>query len=159
MCWVHGRKEAVDLRIYMDVCCLSRPFDDMSNDRIFLEAEAVLSIISRCEDGEWTLVTSWAVDYELSRLPDLDRLGQIQTLLGAATEKIKLTKRAEQLAAQFKKRGLKDFDSMHLALAEADGADVFLTTDDRLLKKVLKSGILKILVANPASWLLEVSKR
>jgi hypothetical protein len=27
-------------RIYSDVCCLNRPFDDSSQDRIRLEAEA-----------------------------------------------------------------------------------------------------------------------
>jgi predicted nucleic acid-binding protein len=142
----------------MDACCLNRPFDDLSQDRIYLEAEAILSIISHCEKGEWTLISSWVIDYELSRMPDLDRLEQVQTLVAAALEKIRLTKRAEQRAAQFKQLGLKDFDSLHLAVAETSGADVFLTTDGRLLKKAAKMG-LKIKVANPASWLLEVSKR
>jgi len=29
----------------MDICCFNRPFDDLSQDRIYLEAEAVLSIM------------------------------------------------------------------------------------------------------------------
>ena len=28
-------------RIYLDVCCLNRPFDDQSIDRIHLESEAI----------------------------------------------------------------------------------------------------------------------
>ena len=31
------------MRIYMDVCCLGRPFDDLTQGRVYLEAEAVLS--------------------------------------------------------------------------------------------------------------------
>ncbi|CCI31850.1 hypothetical protein MICAI_2180007 [Microcystis sp. T1-4] len=31
--------------------------------------------------------------------------------------------------------GFKFYDALHLAFAEAGGADIFLTTDDRLLRK------------------------
>lgn len=27
----------------MDVCCLNRPFDDLSKDRVYLEAESVMT--------------------------------------------------------------------------------------------------------------------
>jgi len=50
------------MRIYMDVCCLGRPFDDLTQGRVYLEAEAVLSILSRCESGEWILLSSGAID-------------------------------------------------------------------------------------------------
>jgi hypothetical protein len=39
------------MRVYLDACCLNRPFDDRSQDRIRLEAEAVLAIIERVETG------------------------------------------------------------------------------------------------------------
>jgi len=38
------------IRVYMDVCCLNRPFDDQSEDRIKMESEAVLMILNRCLD-------------------------------------------------------------------------------------------------------------
>jgi len=43
------------MRIYMDVCCLTRPFDDQSQERIKLESESVLMILHRCEleCGRW----------------------------------------------------------------------------------------------------------
>jgi hypothetical protein len=41
------------LRIYVDVCCLNRPFDNQTQDRIRLEAEAVILILKRFEVGEW----------------------------------------------------------------------------------------------------------
>jgi hypothetical protein len=36
--WVEHRL----LRIYLDACCLNRPFDDQTQERIRLESEAVL---------------------------------------------------------------------------------------------------------------------
>jgi hypothetical protein len=41
------------MKIYLDVCCLNRPFDDQGQERIRLEAEAVLLIIARMESGQW----------------------------------------------------------------------------------------------------------
>ena len=51
--------------------------------------------------------------------------------------------------------GIKPFDSLHLALAEVNRADVFLTTDDRLLRAA-GSVELAIKATNPVSWLMEV---
>jgi len=143
------------MRIYMDVCCLNRPFDDLAQDRIYLEAEAILSIISHCKDGKWTLIASGIIDYELSKMPDIDRLEQVQTLYAVANERITLTTQAEQRAAFFHQHGLKPFDSLHLALAEASDVDVFLTTDDRLLRAASKMS-LKLKVDHPVFWLMEV---
>lgn len=35
------------MKIYLDVCCLNRPFDDQAQTRIRLESEAILLIIAR----------------------------------------------------------------------------------------------------------------
>lgn len=143
------------VKIYMDVCCLNRPFDDLSQDRVYLEAEAVMSIISHCEKDEWILVASGIIDEELSRLSDDERLEQVQSIYMVESERIRLTEQAEQRAAFFQQIGLKPFDSLHLAMAEMSGADIFLTTDDRLLRTAKKID-LKIKAANPVSWLMEV---
>ncbi|MDR1744287.1 MAG: PIN domain-containing protein [Planctomycetota bacterium] len=145
------------MRIYLDVCCLNRPFDDLSQDRVYLEAEAVLSIVSRCEKGEWTLVASGILDFEVSNMPDADRQDQVRMLYIAARERVKLTDEAERRSVFFRKHGIKPFDSLHLALAETSGADVFLTTDDRLLKAAQKMN-LKISVSNPVSWLMRMTR-
>ena len=100
------------LRIYMDACCLNRPFDDLSQDRVYLEAEAVLSIISHCEKGEWTLIASGVIDFEISKLSDMDRQEQVWMLYTAASELIKLSDEIEQRAVFFQKHGVKLFDSL-----------------------------------------------
>jgi len=53
--------------------------------------------------------------------------------------------------------GLSFFDSLHLALAEASRQDVFLTTDDKLLKCANKID-LNIRVANPVVWFMDGSR-
>jgi len=41
------------MRIYLDNCCLNRPYDDLRDDAVRMEAEAVIAIIDRCEKGVW----------------------------------------------------------------------------------------------------------
>ena len=88
-------------RIYMDVCCLNRSFDDLSQDRVYLETEAILTIISHCQRGEWILVSSGIIEFELSNMHDTWRLEHVQTLLDASNKRIKLTPLAEERAAYF----------------------------------------------------------
>ena len=42
------------MRVYLDSCALSRPFDDLSNSTVRMECEAVLAILDTCVGGdEW----------------------------------------------------------------------------------------------------------
>ncbi len=61
-------------RIYLDVCCLNRPLDDWQQDRVRIEGEAIVSILDQVRDEKWRLVTSEAVEAELERLPNPDKL-------------------------------------------------------------------------------------
>ena len=66
--------------IYLDVCCLNRPFDDLTQERVRLESEAVLLILGRCQRGEWQLVGSEAIALEIKQTRDLERKSQLQAL-------------------------------------------------------------------------------
>ena len=61
------------MKIYLDVCCLNRPFDDQQQDRIRLEAEAVLLILSHIQAGDWQWISSEAMDFEIEQAPDSER--------------------------------------------------------------------------------------
>lgn len=65
-------------RIYMDVCCFNRPFDDWSQPRIRLEAEAVLAIATRCQAGDWQLIRSTALESEIDRTPDSSHIQNVK---------------------------------------------------------------------------------
>jgi predicted nucleic acid-binding protein len=145
-------------RIYFDVCCLNRPFDDSSQDRIRLESEAVLSIYRKCRLGEWTLLTSEVIESELRQTPDTQRMELIMAALAIASDKAQLDSVTKQRAVELVKLGLKHFDAAHIASAEAIAADVFLTTDDRLIRKATRyQTSLNVLVSNPVTWLLNLT--
>jgi predicted nucleic acid-binding protein len=144
-------------KIYLDVCCLNRPFDDQTQPRIRLETEAILEIVSRCRTGEWELVSSTALESEVARTPDSTRREQVQEALAIAQHKILITKEISKRAIDLTNFNIKNFDALHVACAEGN-ADVFLTTDNRLLSKALSyKHNLNVLVANPMVWWAEVT--
>ncbi|WP_018213905.1 type II toxin-antitoxin system VapC family toxin [Desulfitobacterium hafniense] len=145
------------MKIYMDVCCLNRPFDDQSQDRIFLETEAILAILSRCRKGEWALATSDVVEYELSRLINIPKLEKVQNLCLIANERIISTEKSKRLAKIYQAQGVKLMDSYHLALCETHDRDVLLTTDDGFIRAAAKIE-LDTKVVNPVIWLMEVTR-
>jgi hypothetical protein len=56
--------------IYIDVCALSRPFDDQSFIRIRLETEAINLILSKVREGDLKLIFSSAHRLEIDAIPD-----------------------------------------------------------------------------------------
>ncbi len=141
--------------IYLDVCCLNRPFDDWRQDRIRLEEQAILDIFKQFYSGEWKLVSSEAIEAELKRMVNLEKLDRIRELLQVAENKIILTEEIDKRSQEIEKLGFGLYDSFHIACAETAKIDVLLTTDDRLLKKAIKySHLLKIKLDNPVTWLM-----
>ncbi|KYC42164.1 PIN domain-containing protein [Scytonema hofmannii PCC 7110] len=144
-------------KIYLDVCCLNRTLDDLEQFRIRLEAEAVTKIIQNCEDGKWILINSDIIEFEISQHSDLFKLEQINSILNVANIYIQSTEDIELRAEELMKLSFKYHDALHLAFAEAGDADVFLTTDDRLLRKAKQSqNIFRIKVENPTIWLMNI---
>ena len=143
-------------RIYMDVCCLNRPFDNQSQDRVFLESESILAVMSHCERGSWTLTSSDMIEYELSRLSNASKLRKIKKLCNAAKDRIVSTENTKALARDYQKIGVKIMDSYHLALCEENNISVLLTTDDRFIRAAAKI-MSRTRVVNPVLWLMEVT--
>ncbi len=142
-------------KIYLDVCCLNRTLDDLEQTRIRLEAEAVTEIIQHCEDGEWILINSDIIAFEVSQHSDSFKQEQVNFILKAAKIYIESTADIELKAEQLMKLSFKYHDALHLAFASLGNADVFLTTDDRLLKKAKQyQNEIKIPVENPTIWLM-----
>ncbi len=143
------------MRIYMDVCCFNRPFDDQTQDRIRIESEAVLVIIVRCME-DWILVGSEAVDYEILKIPDDERRKKVEVLASISKEKVIVDDDVVKRALEFEKMGLRGIDALHLSCAEKS-SDILLTTDDDFVGKVKENkNHIKIRVENPVTWLMEV---
>jgi predicted nucleic acid-binding protein len=144
-------------RIYLDVCCLNRPFDDQRQDRIRLEAEAVLLIMGRCEIGTWQWLSSAVVEEEVNNTPSRERRARVRHMLSGAHDTVALTDAAVTRAEELKTMGFRTYDALHLACAEQATVDIFLTTDDGVLRIATRyTAQLKVRVANPLDWLLEV---
>ena len=78
-------------RIYLDVCCLNRPFDDQSQERIRLESEAIILIISRLQSGDWVWLGSDAIYYEVDQTPDPERQRRVRVLATAIQHSVPFT--------------------------------------------------------------------
>lgn len=143
------------VKIYMDVCCLCRPFDDQTNRKIRLEAEAVLAILDRCS-RDWDLVGSVIIDDEISRLADIEKRLKLEQKLMLIRDYIELNESIFSRALQYQKEGLRLFDALHLACAE-NGKTIFLTTDNRIITTAGKIPTISIRVDSPVHWFMEVS--
>jgi predicted nucleic acid-binding protein len=147
------------MKIYLDVCCLNRPFDDQTQDRIHLEAEAILSILNHSRTSGWSVIGSGAIDFEIMKMPDNDKRLMVQILSTIFDTHIKVDAGLERRAVELKRTGLKAMDALHVACAEKGKAEILLTTDDNFLSKTLKiQRTLKVKVENPLRWVMEVLK-
>lgn len=141
-------------RVYSDTSTYSRPFDDQTQPKIFLETQAVIIILQMVEVKAVELISSSVLEYENSRNPypikqeAMNRYLQLAELRQEVDEVIR--KRAEEL----EKDGLKAIDALHAACAEAVNSDYFITCDQRLINRCSK---LTMKVVNPADFVLEMS--
>jgi hypothetical protein len=145
------------MKIYMDVCCLCRPFDSKTQPRIHMEMEAVIALLDRCR-LDWELVSSDVIAYEIFQIPDQNRLLHVREITSLAREIIEWDDRLEERADPLTAAGIDGMDALHVACAERAGA-VFVTTDDLLIKNIKKAGNnTTIRVCNPVDLYLEAKK-
>jgi predicted nucleic acid-binding protein len=62
----------------------------------------------------------------------------------------------EERAKALQKLGFSGYDAAHIASAERGHADVFLSTDDRLVKRAQRYfQNIQVAVENPVQWLMQ----
>jgi predicted nucleic acid-binding protein len=137
--------------IYIDVCALSRPFDDQNYMRIRLETEALNLILLKIREGKLKLLFSPVHIIEIEAIPDTFERIELQTILNELGVPIKgdmskIRARAEDLVSS----GFGVADAAHVAFAEYSGAQ-FISCDEKLLKKCLTHKI-KVWCGNPVSF-------
>ncbi len=146
-------------KLYMDVCCLNRAFDDWSQPRVRIEAEAILELLANCQPEQDSLISSSALEAEIDQTPDPLRRKRVRASLDIAQSRVVVNAAIVARAQEIATLGCKSFDALHIACAEFGQADVFLTTDDRLLRKAQANpSFLQVRVANPVTWLIEISE-
>lgn len=144
------------MRVYLDACSLQRPLDDRSQPRVNLEAEAVLTILRLVENGDLTLVSSDALEFEVDRTPDEQRRAAGKDILKLASQTLGLAEVVENEASALIESGIKPLDALHLAFASRAEVEYFCTCDDRLRKKAQRLKSLKTTVVTPLELVLKV---
>lgn len=145
------------MKVYFDACCISRLTDDQSQARVAQEAEAIEKLIGLATSQSNVWVGSVVLEAEVSRNPDFERRADAETLLTFIKEVVKLDDGIVEHARQLQGLGFSEFDALHLACAKSAHVGVFLTTDDRLIRRANRlTGKLAVRVLNPVSFLEEV---
>ena len=139
------------MKIYLDNCSFNRPFDDQSFMRIKLETEAKLFVQEKILIGKLQLIWSHILEYENMQNPFIERRNAIIEWKKIATKKIGDTKNVVARAYEFTRHGVKSKDALHIACAIEGKAEYFLTTDDKLLKKLAKTR--ELIVINPVNFI------
>ena len=141
----------IKAKIYMDMCCFNRPYDDQQQTRIHLESLSKLHLQHMITTGELDFVWSFVLEYENSRNPFQLRKETIRKFSYRCVQYIDES-HADCIAKTAKtimKSGVKEKDALHVACAIFASCDYFLTTDDRLLK--YRTSQLKII--NPTQFI------
>jgi predicted nucleic acid-binding protein len=137
--WYHPQEMNRDrpmLNIYLDTCCYNRPFDDLSQGIVRLEAEAKRYVQSLIKYSMINLTYSYISLYEIENNPYEYRKRHILDFLSNASVYVDELKRDDvrKIGFDIMKAGVKSFDALHIACAILANCDYFLTTDKRLLK-------------------------
>ncbi len=140
--------------VYLDVCTYCRPFDNQDALRIRLETEAFYLILQHVQQNHYQSVISPVHLKEIDAIVSTEERLLLQTQLKKFSQPVVdnlpvLRARAEYLH----QLGFGIADAAHVAYAESL-ADIFITCDDKLLKKCRKESTLKVIAMNPLEFVL-----
>lgn len=124
------------MRIYLDMCCFNRPYDDQTQSRIRIETEAKVVIQQKINNAECELLWSSILDFECAKNPFEEHRIAILNWRLVASAMVMADKSVLERAASLMTCGVGVYDALHVACSIAGGAEVFVTTDDRLLKRL-----------------------
>ncbi|NEX20376.1 PIN domain protein [Thiorhodococcus mannitoliphagus] len=137
------------------MCCFNRPYDDQTQARVRLETEAKLLIQENIKDGRCRLVWSSILDFECSKNPFPEHRQAILQWRRLADRCIQVSPKIASRAKQLESQAVARFDAQHVACALASEVDLFVTTDDRLLKRLRKLDLLAARLPGEALATLE----
>jgi hypothetical protein len=136
--------------IYLDNCCLNRPYDDQAAPRVRLEAEAIELILNAVVAARIRLLWSDTLDIENGQNPFGERRTGIARWKSFSSAVIQDTPDIREHARALAGRGIKPLDALHIASAVAGQASHFLTVDDGILTK--RAPVREIVIASPLEF-------
>jgi predicted nucleic acid-binding protein len=144
------------MKVYLDNCAFNRPFDDQSHIRIRLETEAKLYIQDHIKKHNIELVWSYMLDIENDHNPFEEKRRAIEKWKRLAAIDVEENESLIEKANDLFKTGINAKDALHVSAAMEGKADYFITTDDKLLRKL--SSNCEIQVINPVDIVGEIDE-
>ena len=142
------------MRIYLDNCCYNRPYDDQNYLSIQLEAQSKLYIQKKIRDGDYDLVTSEILLFEIDNMPFSMRKSSIMSFVETHSSihiGPNMKPRVIERAHIIMETGIKYKDACHIASAILAQCQYFITTDKRVLRFVSE----EIKTINPIDFVRE----
>jgi len=136
------------------MCSIKRPFDDQSQNRIWIETQSVIRILDAFHTAEIKVCNSEALVFENSLNPNPIRKKRVASLLSRFGTPFKGSLSIYQRAEIIHRKGIDDIDALHLAFAEKMNAVYFITCDDHILSLAGRCGLL-VKVTDPAVFIKE----
>ena len=140
------------MRIYLDMRCFNRPYDDQTQLRISLESQAKLQIQRDIKNGKHALVSSYVIDFENLQNPVENRRHSIADYINKYASQYVTADNSsdiELMASDIMNTGVKHADALHIACALKAKCDCFITTDKRILRYQTDS----IKILNPVDFI------
>ena len=142
------------MRVYLDNCCYNRPYDDQDYLSIQLETQSKLYIQKKIRDGDYELVTSEILLFEIDNMPFPMRKNSIMSFVEAHSSihiGPNMKSSAIEHAHVIMKSGIRYKDACHIASAILAQCQYFITTDKRVLRFVSED----IKTINPIDFVRE----
>lgn len=146
------------IKLYLDTCCYNRPFDDLKQEKVRIEAQAIINIIKIYNNKKIKIYKSRALEFEISKISNSNKRRQVENLYSAVNAEnipylYELDKRVEEL----EKYNIHFMDAYHIAYAESKNVDYFITVDKQLINAAKRARI-ELKVVDPIEFLMEVIK-
>ena len=123
------------MRLYIDLSCFNRPFDDQGQERIRRETQAVFDVLRRIIEGGDTLVWSWVLSFENDKHPKPDRRDEIAVWEARSERSIAVNADLEERASTDRTARHPRAGCSHLASAEAEEAGILSTGTDVVVRR------------------------
>lgn len=139
--------------IYLDMCSLRRPYDDLSIMRNQLEATAVDLIINAVHDERFVMYWSPVHEDEIAGMKNVSEKEEVYMVLyalGKPAATLIDIQQAQKRAEFLSHRRFGLADAAHVAYAEACGC-AFICCDDELLK-LCRKWLVKIWFGTPIDF-------
>ena len=112
--------------------------------------------MEKAVSGAITIIGSSTLLYENSRNPFAERKERVSSYLDIASKIIAVSDNVKIRAVSLEGAGIDPIDALHLACAEAGGAEYFVTCDDNIVKKTRKDqAMVQMAVCGPLEFVLK----